>query len=407
MQVLIAIILLSCAQFGSQIVLPALPQIAQHFAISSHETQQIIMLYFISFGLSQLVYGPWCDAVGSRRVFLVGQSLFILGSLLAVLAQSPDMLAWGRILQGLGAGAPLIISRTLLSQTMQGEKLKQAVASLAIAASMFSVMAPLLGGWITTTTSWQTLFLVVAAYLVFAWIIGFTLLNKQPVKPATVPLKAITKDYAALILDRRFLSTAAFKWLPTLLFLSSQTFFPFEFQQKLAISAQQYGLYMTIPACGLILGTSLVKILQNKLSAKGLLLLFMPVLLLSGLGLYMQPFSLYGSLLSYSLFMVCAGAYYPCVLQMIIAPHPTKVGTVNALTSAIDMFIFSALAAFVNKYWVNDSQALGQLYLVCTAILALCWLLIHFQDKGLSVSGIKSVHNHKLKATQRVSTRYL
>jgi DHA1 family 2-module integral membrane pump EmrD-like MFS transporter len=388
MQVLIAIILLSCAQFGSQIFLPALPAIAEHFAISDNQAQQLIMLYYVSFGLSQLVYGPWCDAVGSRRVFLIGQVFFIMGCLLGAMAQSPEMLGWGRILQGLGAGAPLIISRTLLSETLQGDKLKQAVASLAIAASVFAVMAPLLGGWITTSASWQTLFFVVACYLMLAWFIGFSLLNKTTIKRTVVPVKSIIKDYTALMTDLRFVTTAAFKWLPTLLFLSSHTLFPFEFQQKLSITAQQYGLYMTIPACGLILGTTLVKILQRSMSAKNLLLLFFPLLLLSGIGLYAQPFSLVGSLIFYSLFMVSAGAYYPCVLQMIIAPHPTKVGTVNALTSAVDMFIFSALAALINQYWVHDSQTLGLLYLVTSVILALCWLLIHYQDKNTSTDVI-------------------
>ena len=75
MYLFLSILMLSCAQFGSQIFLPALPQIAEQFSLSNTDTQQIIMLYAIGFGLSQLLYGPWSDIAGRRKIFLFGQLL--------------------------------------------------------------------------------------------------------------------------------------------------------------------------------------------------------------------------------------------------------------------------------------------------------------------------------------------
>ena len=86
MQLFLAILLLSCSQLGSQLFLPALPEIAQYFSITNSYTQYILMLYFMSFGLSQLIYGPWSDNVGRRKVFLIGQGVYIVGCLLAVFA---------------------------------------------------------------------------------------------------------------------------------------------------------------------------------------------------------------------------------------------------------------------------------------------------------------------------------
>lgn len=382
MQLLLAITLLSCAQFGALIILPALPDIAQEFSISGHYAQQVVLLYFVGFGISQLLFGPWCDSAGSRQVFLIGQTIFILGSIIAVMADSPEMLAWARLIQGLGAGSPFIINRTLLNETMGGEKLKKALASLGLAASITPVLASFFGGWITESTSWQFVFLVVSGYALLVFCIGFRLIDKASTPSSPISFSAISKEYTKLLCDSRFLTIALFKWVPTLLFLSSQTLLPFEFQQKLSINAQQFGVYMMIPAGGLIAGATLAKWLQNYLSHKTMLVLFLPLLLAAGLGFTTLTFSLISSLLLYSAFMMSAGVYYTCSLQMIITPFPKKVGTVNALTGAIDMLVFSALAALVNKVWIVNSQALGKLYLLATVILFISWLLIHARSKN-------------------------
>ncbi len=390
MYLFLAILMLSCSQFGSQLFLPALPDIAKHLAISNSYAQQIMMLYFASFGLSQLVFGPWSDIVGRRKIFLIGQLLFIIGSLLSAFAISPTMLAVGRVLQGLGAGAPLLVSRTLLSDILAGEKLKQTFSSLAIAASLISVLAPLLGGWITTISSWQSLFIFITVYLSVIWIVGFKLLPKSTAEPQKISIRLITKDYIKLMFDRRFITAASFKWLPSLLFLTCVTYFPFEFQQKLGLSAQEYGFYMTISTTGLILGTLLAKIAQRHLSYQHILALFWPLLLLSGSGFYLLPFSLVNTLASYGFFMICAGAFYPCCLQLIIEPFKDKAGTVNALSGAIDMFITSLIAILVIKYWLTDMQSLGALFLVISGMLAISWWLMDREqsDQGESLSKV-------------------
>lgn len=379
MQLFLALALLSCAQFGALIILPALPDIAHQFNISGNDAQQIVLLYFVGFGLSLLLFGPWCDSAGSRKVFLFGQSIFILGSIVAFLAYSPNLLALGRLLQGIGAGAPFIISRSLLSETMRGDKLKSALATLGVVACITPVLASVIGGWITKAINWQGIFLVISGYLVIVWSIGFRFLPKPKAKPEPISYQKVSKEYGRLLIDFRFLSIAMFKWIPTLLFFSSQTLFPFEFQQRLSINAQQFGTYMMIPACGLIAGSILVKWLQNHLSHHNILIVFMPLFVVAGWGFYTQDFSLKASLFFYSVFMLGAGVYYVCSLQMIIKPFPKMVGTVNALTGAIDMLVFSALAALVNKVWVVNIKELGLLYLFCTALLFICWLIIRYQ----------------------------
>ena len=376
MYLFLAILMLSCAQFGSQIFLPALPAIAAHFAIANSDAQQIMMLYFVAFGLSQLIFGPWSDSAGRRRVFLWGQLLYVIGSVLSAMASSPWMLAVGRICQGLGAGAPLIVSRTLLSDTLAGDRQHRAFASLAVAASVISVLTPMLGGWITLTGSWRSLFVIVACYLVLVWLIGWRLLPRRQGRRQAVRVPDILRQYGGLLRDGRFITAASFKWLPTLLFLTCVTYFPFEFQQRLSMSAQDYGFYMTVSTTGLILGTLLAKVALRYFNYRQILALCWPLLLISGLGFCLLPPTLTGILVSYGCFMICGGAFYPCCLQLMVAPFPDRIGTVNALSGAIDMFVISLVASVFIEFWLTDLQSLGLMFLGVSLLLAISWWLM-------------------------------
>lgn len=400
MLLILAILILSCAQLGSQIFLPALPEIAQYYSITNRYAQYIVMLYFISFGLSQLIYGPWSDKKGRRQVFLIGQAVYILGTILAVFSTSPLMFASARILQGLGAGSTLVISRTVLSDQLTGTKLNKAIASLSIAASLIAIISPLLGGWLSNISNWQGVFIMLSMHLSLVWWLGYKLLasrsnpelegNTKILASKANSLKQVASEYVKLLTNFHFINVGLFKWLITLLFLTSVTFFPFEFQQNLQLTASQYGFYLSLATCGLIIGAVLAKLLQKRLGYKLILMVFWPLLLLSGLGLYFLPFTLITSMSCYFLFMVCAGAYYPCCLQLIIAPFRHKTGTVNALLGAIDMFVFSALAVLVNTLLIRDTHSLGILFLMVSAVLLISWLLIEQRERKLIIADKKT-----------------
>jgi len=400
MLLILAILILSCAQLGSQIFLPALPEIAKYFSITNSYAQYLVMLYFISFGLSQLIYGPWSDKKGRRQVFLIGQAIYILATILAIFATSPLMFACARILQGLGAGSTLVVSRTVLSDQLTGTKLNQAIASLSIAASSIAIMSPLLGGWLSSISNWQGVFIMLAMHLSLVWCLGYKLLasrsstalkaQTQILASKSNSLKQVTSEYVKLITNFHFINIGLFKWLTTLLFLTSVTFFPFEFQQNLQLTAYQYGFYLTLATSGLIIGTVLAKMLHKRLGYKLILMVFWPLLLLSGLGLYFLPFTLITSMSCYFLFMICVGAYYPCCLQLIIAPFRHKTGTVNALLGAIDMFVFPALAILVNTLFIQDIHSLGILFLLVSAVLLINWLLIEQRERIFIIVDKKS-----------------
>ena len=381
MPLVLAILFLSCSQLASQIFLPAMPDIALSLDITKGQLQQIMMYYFICLGLSQLVVGPLCDHLGNRTVFLFCQLLFILGTLIAGFAHNETLFSLGRIFQGLGAAAPLLISRTLLAVNLEGKTLKSATATLSIAASLVAVMAPWLGGVIATQFNWQILFIVVTVYFLSIWFIGFFFLSNNCAETASQKLNFINMfhQYKHLLIQSKFLSIAAFKWIPTFLYLTSQIYYPFELQEKFNLSAAQYGTAMMIPTLGLVLGTVLAKVLQKKLSFKALLLIFWPLIFLAGLTLYILPFSLFSSLFSYSLLMIAFGTYYPCCIHLIVTSFKQSAATASALVGAVELLCFSLIAMLMCKYLITNYVSLSLLYLASSLVLLFSWFVMNIK----------------------------
>ena len=73
---------------ASDIFLPALPNIMEHFRITASQGQSMLGNFLFGIALMQLFYGPISDSLGRRRLLLLGIALFSLTSLAIPYAQS-------------------------------------------------------------------------------------------------------------------------------------------------------------------------------------------------------------------------------------------------------------------------------------------------------------------------------
>ena len=101
---LLAMMIIATGQVGVSIYLPSLPLIGHDLNLPQHSIQNLVTLFLVGFGISQLFYGPLSDAIGRRPVFILGQSVYLVGTVICI-AFSDNIIALeaGRLLQGLGA----------------------------------------------------------------------------------------------------------------------------------------------------------------------------------------------------------------------------------------------------------------------------------------------------------------
>lgn len=145
---------------GSQtIVSPAAPAIVAELGGFEHydwlQTSNLLV-----YAVSIPIVGSLADAYGRRRFYIGGIVVFTLGSLLAGAAQGFWWVVGARAVQGLGMGAIVPLSQTILGSVTSARERGKYMGYLSGIFGVASVSAPLAGGWIVDAFSWRWLFLL-------------------------------------------------------------------------------------------------------------------------------------------------------------------------------------------------------------------------------------------------------
>ncbi|HEU5355854.1 MAG TPA: MFS transporter [Actinocrinis sp.] len=156
------------------IVVIALPDIQRSLNAGFGDVQWVVDAYALALASALLTSGVLADRYGRRRLFLIGLTIFTLGSLLCGLAQSPLMLTLSRAGQGIGGAMMYATSLALLGQSFRGRDRGVAFGIWGAITGVAVSLGPILGGVITTGISWRGIFLVnvpigIAALAVTRW----------------------------------------------------------------------------------------------------------------------------------------------------------------------------------------------------------------------------------------------
>ena len=156
------------------IVIVALPEIQRGLHASFSDVQWVIDAYALTLASLLLTAGTLADRYGRRLLFIIGLSIFTLGSLLCGFAQSPLMLTLSRMAQGVGGAILFATSLALLAQSFRGKDRGTAFGVWGAITGVAVALGPILGGVITSGISWRAIFLVnipvgVIAIVITVW----------------------------------------------------------------------------------------------------------------------------------------------------------------------------------------------------------------------------------------------
>ncbi len=153
-------------------MLPALPVIGKELgAKHSNDSQLIVTLLFLGMALGQLFFGPLSDSIGRKPALSAGLGLFVVGSLLSLVAESFTLMLVGRFVQGLGVAGPRSVSMALIRDQYEGRSMARVMSFVMTIFILVPVIAPTLGQGILFIAHWRAIFglFVVLATIMFAW----------------------------------------------------------------------------------------------------------------------------------------------------------------------------------------------------------------------------------------------
>ena len=150
--------------FSVDTYLPAFPNIEVSLGASLIEVQQTLTAYMFSFAFMILWHGSLSDAFGRRNIVLVSLAVFAIATLGCAASHSVEYLWAFRMLQGLSAGAGVVVGRAIIRDVYSDVLAARLLSLVTMIFSIAPAIAPILGGWIVKFYNWRTIFLTLFVY---------------------------------------------------------------------------------------------------------------------------------------------------------------------------------------------------------------------------------------------------
>ncbi|WP_254684953.1 multidrug effflux MFS transporter [Tateyamaria omphalii] len=155
--------------FSIDAMLPALPAIANDIAPGGVAQAALVMTFFvIGMGAGTFFTGPLSDAIGRKPVVYLGLAVYALGAVLSWLAPTLELMLAARVLQGLGAAGPRVVSAAIIRDLYSGRAMASILSLTMMVFLLVPAIAPLLGKIIMDAAGWRAIF---PSFLIFALVL--------------------------------------------------------------------------------------------------------------------------------------------------------------------------------------------------------------------------------------------
>ena len=364
--------------FSIDTYLPSFHEIGEKLGATPLQVQQTLSAYLLAFAVMTLWHGAISDRFGRRRVILAALGLFGLASAGCFVATSIEQLWFWRAMQGVTAGAGIVISRAIVRDLFDGASAQRLMSQITMMFALAPAVAPVIGGWLQTLFGWRSIF----AFLVAATaILGFAcwkLLPETlpPEKRQSLQPAYLGRTYLKVMTSPRFLFACAALGLNFLGFFIYVLSAPVFLMTHLGIHETGF-LWLFGPAMsGLMGGSWLSGKLAGKRSPEKTIFLGYQIMLLAvifnvSLNLALPP-SLPWSVMPIFVYTLGMSLAMPCLTILALDPFPEQRG----LAASCQTFFQSgansiAAALIVPLLWGSTlSLALGMAVLMSLGGLA-------------------------------------
>ncbi len=196
--------------FSIDAMLPALPEIASQLTPADPNKAQLILTSFVlGMGIGTFFAGPLSDSFGRKPVILGGAALYIAACLIAWVAPTLETVLAARVLMGIGAAGPRIVSLALMRDLYKGREMAQVVSFVMMIFTLVPAVAPLLGSYIIAGFGWRSIFLAFVLFISVA-MLWMTLRQPETTTAATRRPLALASLWSALreVLSHRIVVTS-------------------------------------------------------------------------------------------------------------------------------------------------------------------------------------------------------
>ena len=327
--------------FSIDTYLPSFPDIGANLHATPIEVQQTLTAYLLPFAVMALWHGAISDALGRRRVILVTLALFGLSLFGCLFATRIEHLWLLRALQGMSAGAGIVIGRAIVRDLFDGPAAQRLMSHITMMFALAPAIAPVIGGRLQSWFGWRSVFAFLVILTLMLWLACWRWLPETlpPERRQTLHPEYLAKTYWKVLTSPPFLfacAAVAFNFAGFFIYIMSAPVFLI---QHLGVTETGFFWLFGPAMAGLLCGSWLSGRLAGKLSMEQAVMFGYCVMGIAALGnigvnLWFPPV-LPWSILPVFVYTFGMSLSMPCLTLMAIDPFPKQRG----LAASCQMFM--------------------------------------------------------------------
>ena len=245
--------------FSIDTYMPSFPAIQSSLHASPIQVQQTLSVYLFCFAIMMLFHGSFSDSFGRRPIILGSLIAFVLTSIACVFANDIHTLIILRGVQGLSAGAGLIVGRAIIRDLYAGAEAQRLMSQITMMFAISPAIAPIIGGWLHLMFGWQSVFIFMAGLGLLLLVVSYRYLPETlpPVGRHPFSFKPLARNYHQVASHPHFLllaGTVALHFAGFFLYIASAPVFVL---QTLHLQEDQFARLFIPAITGVMIGAFL------------------------------------------------------------------------------------------------------------------------------------------------------
>jgi MFS transporter, DHA1 family, multidrug resistance protein len=247
-------LLAAVGPFAIDMYLPALPTIAADLKATTASTQATLMVFFVAFGICQIVYGPVSDMVGRKPPLYFGLAVFTVGSIGCGLAPTIEWLIFFRFVQGIGASAVMVIPRAIIRDLHTGVEATRLMSLVMLVFSVAPILAPITGSALIVPFGWRAVFVAITLVAVLGFVLVAVFLPETRLGKDRIPVSIghVLAGFGQLLRHWRFLGLTGIGGLGMASFFTFLATSSFVYIDHYGLTPTQYSMAFSVNAIGFI-----------------------------------------------------------------------------------------------------------------------------------------------------------
>ena len=379
-------VLLAClgmlGPFSIDTYIPAFAGIAQALGATPVQMQQTLSAYLFGFAILNLFHGALSDSLGRRPVILWGIGVFALASVGCALSQTIGQLVFFRALQGMSAGAGMVVSRAIIRDMFPPADAQRVMSQVTIYFGVAPAVAPMVGGWLFVSVDWHAIFWFLALISAALWWAVWRALpetlhttQRQPVH--VVPL---LRGYVQMMRNPHFMMLALASGIPfngMFLYVLSA---PVWLGDILQLQPTQFFWFFCMSVSGIMLGAWLSGRLAGRIKPKhqirhGFVIMLGTSLVNVAMNLLSTPHPFW-AMLTVSVFSFGWALMVPVVTLMVLDLVPERRGMASSVQAFIGSMANGLVAGVIAPLVMHSAPALALTSIGMLGIGVVAWLWV-------------------------------